>query len=179
MDEPNTNQNNNNSVTEPNTNQTEPQVFSADYVKALRTENKNHRLTAKSYETALKGILGVDDLNDLDNKIQSFTAQQAKAISEATATANERLIKAELKAKTAGYDEKLLMKLIDMTKIAINEQGAITGIDEAIKAVEDEFPQVKKSTTPKPFVGTGTNSSGEALTGVEAAFLALNPGLKY
>ena len=53
-----------------------------------------------------------------------------------------------------GYNTKLLARLIDKSKITVDESGNITGLEEAVKAVSDEFPAVivKKESAKKPFV---------------------------
>jgi hypothetical protein len=180
----NNNQNNNqNNNANPNTDNTEggAQVFSADYVKALRNESKNHRHKALSYGEALKKVLGVETLDDnLESAITTYQNKQQEAINNALSVANNRLIDAEFKALSGDYNEKLLKKVIDMADVKVDENGAVTGLKEAIEKAVEEFPEVKKngSNPPKLAGGTGSGNPGGGLSGIEAAFLARNPGLK-
>lgn len=118
-------------------------VWTDDYVMSLREEAKNHRLRAKSAEATLRSLIGLKDDEDItETRIveykQRLEADKAKAID----AANSRLIAAELKA-VQGYDVKLVERLIDRSKIAINDKGEITGLKEALEALATEFPQVK------------------------------------
>ena len=175
------NQNNQNNNPSPNNNNDGAQVFSADYVKAIRSESKNHRLKMNTYGEALKKVLGVETLDDnLESAITTYQNKQQEAINNALATDNKRLIDAEFKALTGDYNEKLLKKVIDMAEVKVDENGAVTGLKEAIEKAVEEFPEVKKngSNPPKLAGGTGSGNPGGGLSGVEAAFLARNPGLK-
>ena len=64
----------------------------------------------------------------------------------------DKLITASLNALD-GYNTKLLARLIDKSKITVDDNGNIIGFEEAVKAVSDEFPAViKKEAAKKPFV---------------------------
>lgn len=105
----------------------------------------------KEYEAALREILGVadgEDLGDIKTKVADMKQKQESA----AASANDRLITAEVKALD-GYDTKLLLRLIDREKITVGDDGTVTGVADAAKAVAEEFPAVvKKTGERKPFV---------------------------
>lgn len=114
-------------------------TFTSEYVSALRNESKGYRLAAKANEQALRTLLGVkenEELGDVNSRIATF---QQKAVQ----AANLRLIQAEIKA-LEGYDSKLLEKLMDFSKVAVDAEGNVTGLKEAVEAVAEEFPAVRK-----------------------------------
>lgn len=136
-------------------------VFSEDYVRTLRDESAGHRVTAKKYEAALKTVFGIDadaELgDDLDGHINALNQRNEAAQQNALQKANNRLIAAELRTRD-GYDHKLLEKVIDLSKVTVDDNGEVKGLDEAIKAAETEFPAVKKTDTPPHYAGgTGSN----------------------
>lgn len=129
-------------------------VWTDDYVAQLRDEAKNHRIAKKQYESMLRKVIGLSDDAVLDESaIAKFqTAQEAK-VSEAFDKANKRLIQAELKAQP-DVDVKLAERLMDWTKIKVDENGQVVGMKEALEALVVEFPQVKVKT------GTGGSAGG-------------------
>lgn len=148
----NLNQNNNQNLNDDNTNnsseQIENKVFSEDYVKALRGESKQYRLRAKNYETKLRQILSLDedaDISDLDTLINNFQENLSKTQNERVEKAKELLFQAELKKYEGQYNMKLVNKLLDKSKVNINDSGNITGLQEALKELEKEFPEIAKS----------------------------------
>lgn len=136
-------------------------VFSEDYVRTLRNESAGHRTTAKKYETALKTIFGIDasaELGDnLESHINALNQKNEDAVNSALKKANNRLIAAELRSRS-DYDHKLLEKVIDLSKVTVDDDGNVVGLDEAITEAETEYPAVKKSDTPPRYAGgTGSN----------------------
>lgn len=149
-----TNQNQNNQNLNDNTNSTEQteqienKVFSEDYVKALRGESKQYRLRAKNYETKLRQILSLDedaDISDLDTLINNFQENLSKTQNERVEKAKELLFQAELKKLENQYNLKLVNKLIDKSKITVDDDGNISGLQEALKELEKEFPEIVKN----------------------------------
>lgn len=105
-----------------------------------------------TYETALRKIFKLADgeeLSNIDGRLTEFQAEHERLIS----AAKDKLITASLNA-LEGYNTKLLARLIDRSKIAVDENGNMTGLEEAVKAVSEEFPDViaKKESEKKPFV---------------------------
>jgi len=140
-------------------------VFSEDYVRTLRNESAGHRTTAKKYEAALKTVFGIEaDVelgDDLEGHINALNQRNEAAQQDALKKANNRLIAAELRSRD-GYDHKLLEKVIDLSKVTIDDNGEVKGLDEAIKAAETEFPAVKKTDAPPPYAGgTGSEPAGD------------------
>ena len=137
----------------------EQQTFTLDYVKALREEAKNNRLASKTYETKLRGVLGLTpeaDLTNLDEIITGHKSSVEKRVSEAMVKANDTLVKAELKALGSTHNVKLLEKLVDKTKLTI-ENGEVKGLTELLTELETEFPEIKKQVPNN----TGFNPAGK------------------
>ena len=123
-------------------------TFTEDYVKALREENKSHRLRGKQYLTLLQKVTGLQDEDFDEAKVMgwknSYESEWQKKNTETLTKANERFLQAEIKSLD-GYDAKLISRLLDRSKVKITEDGAIEGLTEAVEALVTEFPQVKKA----------------------------------
>lgn len=154
-------------------------TFSEDYVHDLRNEAAGYRTQNKTYEAALRKALGVADgeeLGNIDERISSREQARQNAIDNALKQANDRLIEAAISSKE-GYDKKLLSKVIDRSKLKVNDDLTIEGLDDAINAAEEEFPAVKINTPPFYAAGTG-NSSLVSKYGSEGAAIRAAMGLK-
>lgn len=113
---------------------TEPkQTDTKNELEKLRPNNRLH-------EKTLKGILGVADgeeLGDINKRITDFSSNLQAKLS----AVNDKIIAAEIKS-LLGYDSKLLAKVIDRSNIKVNEDGTITGLQEAVATAAEEFPAV-------------------------------------
>ena len=125
--------------------QLEGKVFTEDYVKGLRGEAKDNRLKAKNFEDKLRKIIGLADGDVDDATIDKYLSEQEKKILTASKKADEKLILAEIKS-LEGVNAKLLGKLLDRSKITIDENGTVTGLNEAVEELAKEFPEVKIAT---------------------------------
>ena len=131
----------------------EPKLFSEDYVKTIREEAKENRLARKAAEQQYEAItLKVKELIGLKPedqlKEEHFATYKQKIESEKAemlTKANEKLLQAEIKSLD-GYDVKLVSRLLDRSKVTIEEDGTVKGLKEAITALEEEFPQIRKGT---------------------------------
>lgn len=139
-------------------------VYPHTYVKSLRDENKDLRLKGKAAEAKLKTLLGLKDDEDIDDaKITAYQNNLTKAQNDAIAKANARLITAEIKSQD-GYDVKLVERLLDKSKLTIGDDGSVTGLKEALTALEAEFPQIKIGTPATPGVNPPNPQLGERET---------------
>jgi hypothetical protein len=97
-------------------------------------------------------LLGLNPDDELSEKaIKDFQKNSTKALTETMEKANARLLAAEIKSLD-GYNAKLVEKLLDRSKVTIDENGVVTGLKEAVTELETEFPEIKT-------VG-GTSSGG-------------------
>lgn len=131
----------------------EPKLFSEDYVKTIREEAKENRLARKAAEEErdnlalkFKDVIGLKPEDPLkDESITLYKENLTKNMNTALEKANERLLQAEIKSLD-GYDVKLVSRLLDRSKIMIEEDGTIKGLKEAVEELENEFPQIRKGT---------------------------------
>jgi len=131
----------------------EPKLFSEDYVKTIREEAKENRLARKAAEEErdnlalkFKDVIGLKPEDPLkDESITLYKENLTKNMNAALEKANERLLQAEIKSLD-GYDAKLVSRLLDRSKVMIEEDGTVKGLKEAITALEEEFPQIRKGT---------------------------------
>lgn len=129
----------------------EPQTFSAEYVRELRAENKSWRLKAQEQETAVAAA--------------AEAAKKAKeeadgTVSAANKAANDRIIRAELKAeaiKAGVVDVNDALKLADLTKVTLKDDGTVDGAEALFKALKEAKPYLfgaanssTPGTPPKP-----------------------------
>lgn len=137
----------------PEANPPEPKLFSEDYVKTIREEAKENRLARKAAEEErdnlalkFKDVIGLKPEDPLkDESITLYKENLTKNMNTALEKANERLLQAEIKSLD-GYDVKLVSRLLDRSKVTIEEDGTVKGLKEAITALEEEFPQIRKGT---------------------------------
>lgn len=131
----------------------EPKLFSEDYVKTIREEAKENRLARKAAEEErdnlalkFKDVIGLKPEDPLkDESITLYKENLTKNMNAALEKANERLLQAEIKSLD-GYDVKLVSRLLDRSKVTIEEDGTVKGLKEAITALEEEFPQIRRGT---------------------------------
>lgn len=152
-------------------------TFSEEYVISLREENKQFRLNAKTFEGHVRTLTGIKDGDITAEHVTAYQKANAKTIADALTIANSRLIAAEVKSLD-GYNAKLLEKLIDHTKITIDDKGDVVGLKEQLDALALEFPEVKK--TPAAAGGGSANPAGggNALTTLQQAQAAYDEAMK-
>ncbi len=114
----------------------------------------------KAYEAALRRILGLKDDEQLDS-LDERISQLEKSAADKLAAAKNQVISAELRA-LQGYDTKLLDRLLDRSKLTVDDSGRVTSLEEAVKAIAAEFPAVVLK-EKKPFVpiGSGTGTAAK------------------
>lgn len=140
-------------------------LFTEDFVSALRGEAAGYRTRAKSYESALRTVLGVkaeEDLGDLSARIATYQQDQQAQRDNALEAANRRLINAEIQA-LPGYDHKLLAKLIDLSKVTVDDTGKVSGLEEAAQAVRTEYPAVFSAPPPSSGKTQGPTQNPDTL----------------
>ena len=131
-------------------------VWTDEYVTGLRAEAKDHRINAKKYEAHVRTLLGLKPEDELsESMVATFQQNQQKALTDTMKAANNRLLSAEIKSLD-GYNAKLVDKLLDRSKVTINEDGTITGLTEAVTELEKEFPEIKVVGS----TGGGVNPAG-------------------
>jgi hypothetical protein len=113
----------------------DPQTFSREYVHELREENKTWRQKAQGHETAAQQAKA---------DVEKARADAEKAVTEARSTADQRVIRAELKAAAvrAGIVDLDGLKLLDTSGVKLGDDGEVV-------IPGDFFDNAKKS---KPYL---------------------------
>jgi len=111
----------------------EPETFSKDYVRELREESKGYRLKLSETEAQKKAAE--------EKASTAETAAQAK-IAEAAKAADQRIIRAELKAVAvkAGMVDLDGLKLADLSTVKLNEAGEVEGADALMESLKKAKP---------------------------------------
>lgn len=126
------------------------ETFSREYVKELREENKGWRLKATQLEKER------DDHKTAAEK----AAQDADGrVKEANTAAEQRVIRAELKAEAlkAGMVDLDGLKLADLSKIKINDAGEVEGASELMEELKKAKPYLFGTTQNSSTPGTPPN----------------------
>lgn len=110
--------------------------------KALVTE----RTARKAAEKALAAIRAELALKDKPAEEQALEAARAEARTEATVKANERIVRAEVKAAATGKvkNPALALKLIDTSGIDVDDDGEVDSdaVTQAIADLLTEYPEL-------------------------------------
>ena len=118
---------------------------------------------------------------DSQKTAEQLSAEKISAAQTAASEAEKRAAAAE--AKCCAFSKGVSKEAVDdVIALAMNKVDDNTPIDKAIDAVIAKYPSFcsAKSEAPKG-ITTGVsfgNGGGTQMSGVEAAFLAKNPGLK-
>lgn len=72
---------------------------------------------------------------------------KAKAYEAQLRIVNDCLVMAEIKSMD-GYDPALVMSLLDRSKVTIDPNGVISGLQKAIEDLTNEIPAIKKISVP-------------------------------
>jgi hypothetical protein len=112
--------------------------FSREYVSELREEAKTYRLKASEKDTALATAQA---------RIAELEAGSAEALTKAEQAANDRVLRAELKAVADA------LKVLDLSGVKLDENGDLIGADDLFDAAKKAkpylFAAVSTSSTQK------------------------------
>lgn len=121
-----------------------PETFSREYVHELREENKSWRTKLQEEATARKAA---EDAAAVSAKAATDAATAAEAasdakIKDANTAAEQRIIRAELKAIAvkAGMVDLDGLKLADFSKVTINKDGEVEGAEALMDALKKAKP---------------------------------------
>jgi hypothetical protein len=122
--------------------------FSREYVSELRDEAKSYRLKAAEKDTALATAQA---------RIAELEAGTKDALTAAEKAANDRVLRAELKAVAAKHgvvDVNDALKVLDLSGVKLDENGDVIGADELFEAAKKAKPYLfgttSTSSTQKP-----------------------------
>ncbi len=130
-------------VTPPDNANDGKETFSREYVHELREENKGWRLKAQQLER---------ERDDHKTAAEKAKLDADGLVKSAQTVANDRIVRAELKAAAikAGMIDLDGLKLADLTKVTLKEDGTVDGADAL-------FEDLKKA---KPYLFGSNQNSG-------------------
>lgn len=138
------------------------QVFSEDYVRALRTEAAGYRTRLQPYETAIRQALGLADGTelpaDLAGALKGLKAVGDQATLQAAGKAKTALLKGAFSAAAAG-------RVVD-----VDDAFALAGQDLADAEVDLESASVK--------IKAGADGKARTMANLVEALLTRKPHLK-
>ena len=117
-------------------------------------------------------------------KAAAIPAETQQKITQKMEQINNRLIAAEIRSqgeKLGLIDADVAMALLDKSGIKIGDDDSVTGVEDALKALKESKAYLfKTQSTGETGVGAKIEPGSAAkMDGVEAAFRAKNPGLKF
>lgn len=117
-----------------------PETFSREYVAELRGESATYRTKAKEAETKAEAA-------ELASK--AAIEKATKDAQEARSAADQRVIRAELKAEAikAGMIDMDGLKLADLSKIKLDDNGEVVGAEDLMKSLKESKPYLFKAGT--------------------------------
>lgn len=184
-----TDTNNGGDPTQPVSPQGEKGVSTPEGVQAEKTftQKELDEIVRQRLERQKKGQPTKEEMDafhkwqDSQKTAEQLSAEKISAAQTAASEAEKRAAAAE--AKCCAFSKGVSKEAVDdVIALAMNKVDDNTPIDKAIDAVIAKYPSFcsAKSEAPKG-ITTGVsfgNGGGSQLSGVEAAFLAKNPGLK-
>lgn len=121
-----------------------PATFTREYVTELREEAKTYRLAAEAAKTAAAEAKAAADAAIAAAKAaeEKAAADAEAAKAAATTSANDRIIRAELKAEAikAGMVDLDGLKLADLSAVKLDDAGNVTGAAEMLAALKEAKP---------------------------------------
>lgn len=116
------------------------ETFSRDYVRELREENKGWRLKASQLEK---------ERDEHKTRAENASKEAEGKIKEAHTAAEQRVIRAELKAAAlkAGMVDLDGLKLADLSKVKLSEAGEVEGATELMEAMKKAKPWLFNAAT--------------------------------
>lgn len=156
----------------------EPETFSKEYVKELRSEAAGYRL--KYQESEKKAI-------EAEERAKKAQEEAEGKVSEAHTAAEKRIIRAELKAEAikAGIVDIDGLSLADLSEVKLNDKGEIEGGSEAIAKLKEAKPYLfaepttsSSSTRTAPKPGDTKPKSATEMTPEEYAAAKRKHGIK-
>ena len=125
-----------------------PNPNESELVKSLRAENAAHRIKARDAAEAAKAseLLAAKATEEKAAAAAAAAADATKQITDFTEKANQRIIRAELKAEAVklGIVDIDALKLADTSKLTLDDNGEVVGATELIAALKVSKPYLFK-----------------------------------
>ena len=168
--------------------QDEKAVSTNEGAEKTFTQSELDEIVKQRLERQKKGQPSKEEMDafhkwqDSQKTAEQLSAEKISAAQTAASEAEKRAAAAE--AKCCAFSKGVSKEAVDdVIALAMNKVDDNTPIDKAIDAVIAKYPSFcsAKSEAPKGIttgVSFGNGGGGTQMSGVEAAFLAKNPGLK-
>jgi hypothetical protein len=126
------------------------ETFSREYVRELREENKGWRQKATALET---------ERDTHKTAAERFQLEADDKVKAASAAANDRILRSELKAEAlkAGMIDLDGLKLADLSKVTLKEDGTVDGAESMLEELKKAKPYLFGSTQNSSTPGTPPN----------------------
>lgn len=157
--------------------------FSREYVSELRSENRDWRLKAQAQEQARQAAETAAQAKVAEAEAKAAAAEAAATAKAEAAekVAQDKILRAELRtaALKAGMIDLDGLKLADLSKVSLGEDGEVKGADELMASLREGKPYLfgaapsgTSSTSTPPAVDTGKPKLAKDMTPEERkAFL--------
>ena len=140
--------------------------YSKEYVEEIRKEAGDYRIRAKQE---------AEKVENLQKALDARNAEIETVKQETEKAANERVLRAELKAIAIkeGMVDLDGLKLLDLSTVKIGENGEIEGAEALFKTAKESKPYLFKTTTtttstePKPKEGDSKPKNAMEMTAEE------------
>lgn len=168
-------------------------TYDEAYVKRLRDESAANRIKARELEEKVKAmpneitqnILKALGIEGDPNKAyeQQLADAKSKAV-QAEERANAKLVAAEVKVQCAQIgiiDPDAAFALMDKQGIGVDDAGAVTGVDVALRALLEAKPYLKAGAGGQPLGGGSNppnNDTGHIFTRAEISAMSNDEYLK-
>lgn len=147
------------------------QAMGKDYVPRSEFNAKNDAL--KTAQDTLKAYDGVD-VAALRTQLDTQKTQYEKQLADLRRSGAIDLALAESRVRNG----KAARAMLDLDKVVFDDKGNLTGLTDQLDALKESDGWLFDNGTVMNTGGDHGNGGGTALSGVEAAFSALNPGMK-
>lgn len=130
--------------------------WAQEHIREIRQEAANYRTKAREYEEQQRQ----EQLSDDEKKVEQAVAE---ALSAEREKFTERIKRTE--AQRALAEAKIInpqrsLRLIDLDKVTVEDDGTLKGLDEEIEALKNDYPNLIEGGNTNPEVHTQGNSTG-------------------
>lgn len=163
----------------------DPTTSTPDSVQAAKTftQDEVNDLIKSRLERERKGLPGKDELaafhkwQDDQKSVEQKSAEAIRAETDRADAAEKKVaaLEAKLLAASKGVKPDAADDVVALAQLKVSDDMPL---EKAIDEVLKKYPQFAGTSAPAATTGVSGGNSGASCSGVEAAFLAKNPGIK-
>ena len=124
--------------------------WAQELIRETRSEAAGYRTKLREKESELEKA-------GLDDQQKAIKEAQDKAEAEANARANERIKLAEARSALAQArivnPKDRTLNLLDLSKVDVDEEGNVSGLDQAVEALKSDYPNLVQGANTDPSIG--------------------------